>query len=109
MRIKIRKRIRSKSRSKRRIAGVRTPSLYLLLNPNLIPNHSSRLDGTSYDGARAQFAIDLQLLKEGSQIRLLILRQLQLQDQVEEFHSILQRKEPAIMQVRRRLLDAAER
>src|SRR5262249_30508325 len=46
--------------------------------------------------------------QERSQILLLFLGQLQLEEQVEELHGIFERGQPAVMEVRRRILDPAQ-
>src|SRR4029450_5977678 len=51
----------------------------------------------------------LQSPQEGDQVTFLWLRQFQLQDQIEEFDRSAQRGQPAVVQVGRRVLDAAQR
>src|SRR5450631_149684 len=46
---------------------------------------------------------------ERHQVLLLLRIQLQFQDEVEELHRVLQRQQAVVVQVRRRVLDAAER
>src|ERR671918_675177 len=50
----------------------------------------------------------LELEHKGNQGLLLLLIQLQAQNKVEKLHRIVKRQESAIMQVRRRILDAAQ-
>src|SRR5439155_25584056 len=52
--------------------------------------------------------VPLQLAHEGDQGGLLPRRQLYAQDEVEELHRILQREQPPIVQVRRRILDTPQ-
>ena len=49
------------------------------------------------------------LSHERDKIDLLFLGQLQLQDEVEELHRVFQGEQPAIVEVRRRVLDTAQR
>src|SRR5262249_17870031 len=50
-----------------------------------------------------------QYAHEGHQIALLLRGELEFQDQIEEFDRIFQRQTPAVMKVRRTLLDTAQR
>src|SRR5437588_12422503 len=54
-------------------------------------------------------APSLQLPQERDEVLLLFCRQLRLEDQVEELDRVLQRQQSAVVKVRRRLLDAAQR
>src|SRR5438445_12801316 len=51
----------------------------------------------------------LQRAQEGDQISLLVLSQLQVEEQVKELDGILQGRQSTIVQIRRRVLDAAQR
>ena len=51
----------------------------------------------------------LQAPQKRHQILLLLARQLELQHEVEELHRVVQRQQPVVVQVGRRILDAAER
>src|SRR5437773_349076 len=51
----------------------------------------------------------LQGFQERHQILLLLCRQVRLQDQVEELHGVVEREEPAVVEIGRRLLDPAQR
>src|SRR5690606_23926291 len=51
----------------------------------------------------------LQNTQEGDEIRLLLLAQFQLQHQVEELNRVFQRQQAPVVEVRRAVLDAAQR
>ena len=59
--------------------------------------------------ARRASRLRLQAPQIRHQVALLLVRQLQRQHQVEELDRVLQRQQPAVVMVRRRILDAAER
>ena len=61
------------------------------------------------DGPPCRCAAGLQLPQERDEVGLLLLGQLQLQDEVEELDGVLQGQAAAVVQVRRAVLDAAQR
>ena len=51
--------------------------------------------------------VALQRAKEGHEIALLLRQQLQLEHEIEELHGVVERQQPIVVQIRRRILDAA--